>query len=286
MVGWARLLELGGAPFGVWFFKGCGFWEMSGSPRKKRREFPVKATGTQRARPGRGNRDAEGAPHKARQSQRRPLKKAAATSAMRAAGRALRRVNQGAHGCMDGLLVRENTQRRPGRGVEKKEFYFFAPTQASRPGLTCDAPPALESGWRGELAATGDGERCIAQKARDGAAVFSAQADAFAPLEAFGVNRSGRGRKSRPAPFGMTGGGLALRRKRKAGPCLQQASHARQNAADSACGRRARDDKVGWRGVSSGALREPQFLGTGRTDRRIPGWPLRQCARVLLRRDQ
>jgi hypothetical protein len=34
----------------------------------------------------------------------------------------------------------------------------------------------------------------------------SPQADPFAPLEAFGVNRSERGRKSRPAPFGMTVG--------------------------------------------------------------------------------
>ncbi len=45
-------------------------------------------------------------------------------------------------------------------------------TQASRPGLNCDARPALESGWRDELAATKDGERFIAcKKARgDGAA--------------------------------------------------------------------------------------------------------------------
>ena len=53
---------------------------------------------------------------------------------------------------------------------------------------------------------TKDAERFIPQKARDGAAVLSAQADAFAPLEASGVNRSESGRKSRPAPFGMTVG--------------------------------------------------------------------------------
>ena len=48
------------------------------------------------------------------------------------------------------------------------------------------------------LLATKDGERFIPQKARDGAAVLSAQADPFAGAK--------RGRKSRPAPFGMTVG--------------------------------------------------------------------------------
>src|SRR6266436_4035780 len=73
-------------------------------------------------------------------------------------------------------------------------------TQASRPGLNCDAPPALEGGWRDELAATKEAERFIPQKARDGAAVLSARADPFAGAK-------GEERR-RPAPFGMTVGGV------------------------------------------------------------------------------
>src|SRR5712664_3977888 len=48
-------------------------------------------------------------------------------------------------------------------------------TQASRPGLNCDAPPALEGGWRDELAATKEAEGFIPQNARDGAAVLPAR---------------------------------------------------------------------------------------------------------------
>jgi hypothetical protein len=40
----------------------------AGLSREERGEFPVKATGTQKARPGNGNRDAERAPHKAGES--------------------------------------------------------------------------------------------------------------------------------------------------------------------------------------------------------------------------
>jgi hypothetical protein len=38
--GWDRLLNWVAQPFGVWFFKGCGSWEMPGSPRKERGESP------------------------------------------------------------------------------------------------------------------------------------------------------------------------------------------------------------------------------------------------------
>jgi hypothetical protein len=55
--------------------------------------------------------------------------------------------------------------------TEKKEFYFFD----AYPALTCWAKLWRTSGAR---------ERFIPQKARDGAAVLSAQADAFAGTKA------------------------------------------------------------------------------------------------------
>src|SRR5258707_4746956 len=58
-------------------------------------------------------------------------------------------------------------------------------------GLTydCDAPPALQSGWRDELAATGDAERFLSSRP--------------------GAQKPCAG-KSRPAPFGMDGRGWVV----------------------------------------------------------------------------
>jgi hypothetical protein len=93
-----QAFELGGAPLGFGF-QGVRLLRDAGLSPRKTRGFP-----------GKGNREAEGTPRKAGrsaalQSQRRPLKKAAATSAMRAAGGAFRRVNQSAHGRIGGLLA-------------------------------------------------------------------------------------------------------------------------------------------------------------------------------------
>jgi hypothetical protein len=109
----------------------------------------------------------------------------------------LRRVNQGAQGSIgyEGCGEISLCAGRRFRGSESGRKSRPAPfgmtgwdwvvqdTQASRPGLNCDAPPALESGWRdepavaGRLAATNDGrDSSLAQKARgDGASVLSSR---------------------------------------------------------------------------------------------------------------
>ncbi len=70
-------------------------------------------------------------------------------------------------------------------------------------GLNCDAPPALQSGWRDELAATRMGRDSSRKNTRDGAAVLRGREERFLPTRP-GAQTT-RARKNRAAPLGMTG---------------------------------------------------------------------------------
>jgi|ERR1700682_107624 len=134
---------------------------MPGSPRKKRGEFPVKATGTRKARPtNRGKargytqaavsaRGGEGAsPREARCAVAVltdcSLQRMGRDSSL---AKGARRWGGGPHIRRPTLSQERKRKKKSACSVRNDGLRWLVQgTQASRPGLNCDAPPALESG--------------------------------------------------------------------------------------------------------------------------------------------